>query len=290
MSHNPVHSNNFFENYTKIALSFGSAKLGLLAVRHPLHVIQMNKQAFPDLPNRVIASRIYQADGIKGFYKSTTVSILKIITAESYRGVLMIEVPKQIKQFLFSPWVSSYPIGSSLMTSLVATPIISVIDATLICPMTRFGTIQATLDKNQSLFTVYEKFIKGNVVRQLYRGYTPLLLQTCFLWGSFLMIDDVNKGALKKYTGKVSYSGIVLTSILGGSTQAAINSIPDTIRVQMQKHTSQNLNMRDTAKKIIRDHGVRSLFSTLPHRLALSIIGYGYKSVLRHFWSDKGSH
>ena len=39
-----VSSYNSVETYFKIALSFSSAKFGLLLVRHPIHVVQTNKQ------------------------------------------------------------------------------------------------------------------------------------------------------------------------------------------------------------------------------------------------------
>lgn len=202
----------------------------------------------------------------------------------------MIDVPKIIKTTLFYDSTTMHPTSIALLTSAIATPIISTIDTTVICPIIRMATLQTTLEKNVNLKDIFQALIRKNAVSQLYRGYAPLWIQTSFLWGSFFLIDDLNKSALKRYFGDVSYPVLALASIVGGGAQTLINIVPDTIRVQMQKFTRDDLNnlsMRETAKKLVKRHGFLSLFSAAPIRLVGGIIGYGYKSLLRYYWSSK---
>lgn len=274
------------ESYLKIAASFSTAKLGLLVVRHPLHVVQINKQAFPGLKNSEIISNIYRQSGIKGFYRATSASILKILAAESYRGVLMIKIPEMVRSHLSKPWIDSSTIATTITTSLIATPIISLIDTTIICPFIRLATLQITIEQNSTLKNIYNTYIKGDAVKQLYRGYTPLLIQTSLLWANFFVIDDIIKYVLRNYFRTTTYSSVALASVAGGAVQTLVNVVPDTIRVQMQKIANRNLNMRNITKNLVQQHGVRSLFSVVPHKLAGGILNYGYKSVLRHFWTS----
>ena len=278
-------SNNSLGHYFQIALSFSSIKLGLLFVRHPIHVIGTCKQASPTLTNIQIIADIYKNNGIKGFYKSTSTSILKICLAESYRGVLMIQVPKQVQSCLPKHWSQSYPTTAALTTSAIAVPIISAVDTCVICPLLRISTLQMTINEKHNLKAIYNRFIKGNIITALYRGYTPLFIQTSFLWGNFFIIDDLMKRALQKHFHEISYSGLAATSIIGGCLQTCINVIPDTVRVQMQKSASNKLSMRTVTKQLVQQHGIHSLFSAIPHKLIGGIIGYSYKSMLRHFWT-----
>jgi hypothetical protein len=61
--------------------------------------------------------------------------------------------------------------------------------------------------------------------------------------------------------------------------------VPDTIRVQMQKPGSATLSMRTIVRQLVQQHGLSSLFSAVPHKLIGGIIGYSYRSMLRHFWT-----
>lgn len=280
-----ISSDNSIENYVKIALSFASAKLGLLLIKHPLQVVLTKKQADPSLTNTEIISAIYEKNGIRGFYRSTNTSIVKILVTESYRGILMIKVPKKIHSYFPKRWSDSHPETMVCMSSLIAVPIISLIDAAIICPFTRIATLQIAAEKSNSLMAIYKMHLAENVFRQLYRGYTPLLMQTSFSWANFFVIDDLSKLILRKYFKTVSYPELALASIVGGSLQTCVNVIPDTIRVQMQKTSNHHLNMRNTIEQFVKQNGMRALISAVPHKLLGGIIAYGYKSALRHFWT-----
>ncbi len=269
-------------HYFKIALSFAIPKLGLLFVKHPVYVIKTNKQARPDLANTEIISSIYAQNGVRGFYRSTSTSAVKIFVSESYRGVLMIYVPKQMQSYLPESWKTAHPKAVSIASSLMAVPIISLIDATAICPFTRMSTLQIT--EYGSIQNIYKTHISGNVVRGLYRGYVPLLIQTAFLWTNFFVIDDLSKWVFRKDPKTFSYSEFALSSVFGGSLQTCVNIVPETIRVQMQKPSS-HLNMRNTVRQLIRQNGIRPLICAMPHKFLENTISYGCKSALRHVWT-----
>ena len=268
------------ERKAQIALSFTGAKLGLLFIRHPILVVQTCKQATPNLANLQILHTIYDTDGLRGFYKGISSSVMKICMTESYRGVLMMEVPKQVRSHLFEPYTQLFPIATTIATSLISTLLISLFDAFLVCPFSSISTLQITADRPPSLGSL----LKRHAITTLYRGYTPLFVQTALLWGNFLIVDDFLKHLLNRYCNGISYPGLACTAVIGGCLQACFNVIPDTIRVNMQKATHQNLTMRATTRLFIQTYGVRSLFYALPHRLASGIIAYSYKSMLRHFW------
>lgn len=119
------------KNHIDIALSFESAKLGLMGVIHPIHVVQSIKQANPNCTTVNIVHNIYNSRGIIGFYKATPASIVKILNPESYRGALMINVPKYIGENLPEKY------NTSISTSLISLPFISAIDPAIICPISR---------------------------------------------------------------------------------------------------------------------------------------------------------
>lgn len=199
----------------------------------------------------------------------------------------MIQIPNIVRSYLSKYRSDFHPIVTTLTTSAIAVPLISAIDASLTCPLTRMSTLQMTTGEKTSLKNIYNNHIKGNVVASLYRGFTPLYIQTALLWGNFFVIDDLMKYLLQKRFNQVSYSGLAVASVIGGGIQTCINVIPDTVRVHMQKTATDNLGMHATAKKLIRLHGMRSLFSAVPHKLIGGVVGYSYKSLLRHFWSSQ---
>lgn len=284
MSQNiPSVSNTSFKYYAEIAASFSAVKLGMLGLRHPIHVIQTCKQARPDCSNTQIISEIYKTHGIRGFYKSTSASILKICVAESYRGLLMIKVPETVRSYLPKHGSESSPTRTELTTACISVPIISAFDSMCICPLSRMSTLQITTKEKTNLKNIYDKFIKGNKT-SLYRGYTPLFIQTSFSWGNFLIVNAAIKEKVEKHFNNIPYSGLVLTSIVGGSIQTCINAIPDGIRVRMQAAGSKKLSMRATATELVQQHGVRSLFSAVPHKLFAGIFRFASLSALMSFW------
>ena len=132
---------------------------------------------------------------------------------------------------------------------------------------------------------LYNTFVRGQAISALYRGYTPLLVQTTLLWGNFFMIDDRVKQWLQQRCNGIGYSStFALTSLIGGCLQACITVGPETIRIQMQKPTTLSLTMRGTLRHIIHAHGVRSLFYSLPHKFLGHIFRYTYKNGLRDYW------
>jgi hypothetical protein len=269
------------KKYLKIATSFSLTKLGLLLVRHPMHVIQTNKQAYPALSNSQIIQNIYATNGVKGFYNSTTASVMKILLGECYRGPLMIEMPRVIEKHLPENVVKNHP----TIKTIIAIPVISLIDATIICPLVKLSTDQITRQQQTTLKEISAHYWKEGYFKHFYRGYRPLLLQTSNLWGAFFLIDDMNKAIIRKYVGEVSYSTLMAASISGGILQTFINVIPDTIRVQMQRAHSSPQSATTVAKNLVKTHGIRALFFALPHKFAGNIVGYGYKSMLRQYWS-----
>ncbi len=281
---------NSLENYFHIASSFAFAKLGLLSVRHPIHVIQTNKQANPSLSNVEIIQKIYQESGIWGFYRSTGTSIAKILVTESYRGILMIRVPRAVRSFFDDSWKELYPRSTLLLTSLFAVPIISGVDATLICPFVRMATLQTTNENNSKITAIYKNYIKGSALKELYRGYVPLYIQTALSWGNFFAIDDLIKEFLKRGFKTISYFELTLSSFIGGGVQTCLNAIPDSIRVQMQKQGTHHLTARKTFEVFVRQHGFRALFQSVPHRFLSNVVSYGYKSLLRHYWTKESEN
>jgi hypothetical protein len=280
------HAYGSVESYLKIAASYSAPKLGLLLLRHPLHVIATSKQAYPELTNLQTISHIYTQSGLRGFYKSANTSVVKAMASESYRGILGIKVPQAVRAHLLPSWMGTHQEKAALATSLIATPIISVVDATIICPVVRMATLQITTDKSSTLTSLYKKHIQTDVLRQLYRGYTPLLTQTACSWGIFFLADDLSAFLLNKDFKQPSVSQLTFAALLGGSAQTFINVIPDTIRVHMQKTEAHHLNMRNTLQHVVKVHGVRSLFSVVPHKIAGNILSYGYRNALKHFFKE----
>lgn len=274
------------ENYFKIAFSYASVKLGLLLVRNPIRVIQTNKLAYPDLTNIQIISHIYAESGVKGFGRGMTTSIAKNLATESYRGILTIKVPKAIRSHLPQSLINSHPASAAAITSLAATGIISIFDTAVICPFFRMSTLQMTMDKNNTLTTIYKTYIKTNSVKKLFQGYTPLLGQTSVLWGVFFITGDMSKFLLNKDFKQISASQAALAAILGAGFGTLINSIFDVTRVQMQRLGNSNLNTRSTLKNLVKNHGVRSLFSGAPHRFAGNIVSYGYRNILNYYLNE----
>ncbi len=271
------------KKYSQVAASFATAKLGLLLIRHPIRVIETNKQAFPNISNSQLIKNIYNNQGIKGFYQSTLTSIFRVLLSESYRGPLMIEVPSYVGRHL-----KNNAIGNEhILIPLIATPLISSIDAALTCPLLRMSTHQVTYGKKISLVEIASDYFKKNAFKQFYRGFSPLLIQTANSWGVFLILDDLSKFIIKKHCGEISYSALTLSSILGGPIQTMMNVAPDTIRVQMQKSDNTSQGLVQSTKNIIKTNGRSALFFALPHKFLGSIVAYGYKSFLREYWTNK---
>ncbi|MDF2965096.1 MAG: carrier protein [Rickettsiaceae bacterium] len=272
---------SFVEDYLKIVISFSIPKLGLMLVKHPFYVVQNIKQADPSIPNLEIIKGIYRTNGLKGFYKATPLSVSKIIATELYRGPLMIGVPQYISSHLPEDIAKSNP----LISSLVATPIIAAIDSAVLCPFMRMSTHQLTAINNKiKVSDLIKHYAEKNFLKESYRGYGPLFIQNANLWGSFFIIDDLNKTFIKKHYGD-NTSAIFFASITGGLIQTALNLVPDTIRTQMQKANSSNLSMIEVSQSFIKTYGVKGLFLGFPHKVFGGIIGYAYKSLLREYWS-----
>lgn len=274
--------------YAQIAASFVAAKTLSVLVRHPAHVVQAKKQANPSVPIKDIVKRIYNDRGVRGFYKSTSASIMKILVAECYRGPLMIEVPAYVRRnfladtsFVDSKWVSNF----------IAVPIVTTIDATLICPILRMSTHQLTSDDPRiTLKQISQHYLQTNPFKQFYRGYNMVWFQTAKSWATFFFIYDINKYLIKKYSGDVSYTALAIASLGVGVVQSTINHIPDTLRVHMQKSDHSGKNTKEVLSELVRTKGAKSLLAGISARLFGASISYGYKSMLLHYWETKTSH
>ncbi len=272
----------FLQNFIDIAPSFIGTNLGLMIIKQPILNLQINKQVYPTLSNIQIVQNIYNNEGIKSFYKATPISSFKVIVTECYRGPLMIAVPKYIdKYFPFDQ--SPY---KDLTLKLGAAPLIALIDATIICPLTRLSTHQQTTKYKLTLNEVIKDYAKTQFIKELYAGYSATLLQTSIHWSSFFLIDHYCKSLLVKNSEPLSYSSVAIASIGSGVLQTFINIIPDTIRAQMQKSQKNGDNIYNITKYLVNTYGMKAFTTALPHKLSLGIINFTSKSLLNTFWND----
>jgi hypothetical protein len=269
--------NEEVERKAKIGASFVLAKGILLSIRHPIFVLKTEKQAEPSLSNSVIAKDLYNRRGIRGFYTGTFSSVMKVGVQELYRGPLMIDAPLAIKK--------ADPSLSSFWASMYSVPLISIIDAGIICPITKVSAVQITKKDGDNSFI--EAF-KQHSTKQLYRGYMPLLAETAINWGAFFLTDETNKIIHSNYSQNSAYPLILANTMGISALTVALNLIPDTIRVQMQKAHSNNEGVFKTTKSFSKTYGGKGFFCTIPHKIYSSIVGYGYKAMLRNYWDKKG--
>jgi len=263
--------------YFQMASSFAITRLAILSVRHPVHLVQINKQANPNLSIVEIIRNIYQTSGIKGFYRATPIAISKVIIAESYRGLLMLEVPKFVRQQSSLTGVSN---------TALSTIGISLIDTIITCPSSRIYTQQ--IANNQTFTAVIKENSKTNLLKECYKGFSPLFCTISMQWGLFFTIDDTVRLFFSSKFGNNIYSATA-TALTGGAIQAGINSIPDTIRVYMQKGECKNQGMLSVAKTIVQNHGVKALFAGFQLKLVNRGIGFAYCSILRTYWENKNT-
>ena len=62
---------------------------------------------------------------------------------------------------------------------------IAVIETTILCPAERVKVYFMTQSKSES-YAEFFKSIRGNLGKELFRGYTPLLFRQCMNWTVFL--------------------------------------------------------------------------------------------------------
>lgn len=264
-------------DYVGMACSFMAAKVMSAMITHPAHVVQAKKQAGSASSLFGIVQQIFQQSGLRGFYKATSATIGKIFLAECYRGPLMIETPRLIRKCLANTEYAD----SNLVSKIIATPIISTIDTTLICPLQRMATHQITSnDPKITLFQIARGYFQMDPLRQFYRGYSIMWIQTSKSWGTFYLLYDLNRFITKKVTGEVSYRSLAFSALIGGLVNSVISHLPDTIRVQIQKDTSANTKILP----VIRSSGVTGLLAGLSVRFFINTINYGYRSMLLHYW------
>jgi hypothetical protein len=274
--------------YLQMALSFASAKLFSAAVRHPAHLVQVKKQADPNSSIKQIIQEVYAQKGVRGFYKAMPSSIYRILLAECYRGPLMVEIPACIRaNFLDDNQFKNV----KYVSNILSIPVVSTIDATLICPILKLQTHQLTSkNPNITLMQIIKHYAQSDLFdlsKQLYRGYNVVWFQTAKQWTMFFCVYDFNKYLMKKSNGNSSYSALAISSIIGGILQAAVAHVPDTIRVHMQKSDSVNKKVIPIISSLIKTHGVKGLTSGMSARLFGATAGYAYKCMLLNHFEQK---
>jgi hypothetical protein len=279
-----------FKEYIQAAISFAATRLALLSFRQPIHIIKTNKQAKPEVSSWTFIKNTLLEEGLKGFYKSTWTSVNKILLIESYRGPLLLAAPGYIEQF-FPILTKDYPWSKNVF-SIGA---ISLIDATIICPVLRISAHQVTdCNKNIRARDIFKHYTRTGLLNELYRGYRPLLFQTTVLWGSFLTFDDLTKQLTEKYFGKEkSNTTLVSTSLAAGfiysGIKTALNIIPDTVRTHMQQANRTNLGAFATLRDLHIKCGIKGLFAGATLKYINGALGFAYKSILREVFTEPKS-
>jgi hypothetical protein len=205
-------------------------------IEQPLEAIKTQWQASPGTKNEFkITKQIIESKGLfKGFYNGSIPNFTRIALKNLYRYPLMITTPDLIERFV--PLAKNDRRVSKGLTGFT----ISGIEALILCPVERIKTFMMTrqIDHNQ---TVWQRLTKdSNLVRELYRGYFPLLTRQTVAWVTFLIADQQMKDVLRHHLLLNRSEAIPARHLMVGSMFVAlINTVVimpfDCIKTHMQK-------------------------------------------------------
>ena len=105
----------------------------------------------------------------------------------------------------------------------------------------------------------------SNIIRELYRGYLPLVTRQCVAWVIFLIADSKMKSVLRDYLNLPQTETIPKQYLLPGSAAVAIFStlgiMPfDSMKTHMQRENLKSLSIKDAVNTVVQESGVRGLF------------------------------
>ncbi|CAI2373072.1 unnamed protein product [Moneuplotes crassus] len=169
--------------------------LAVYPILHPLDVLKANWQTNPHLKHELAVGRmIKNTKGIAGFYSGILTNCTKQVCKSAYRYPLISGLPRFYSR-LFDLDLDKHKYKLKMMTSLSVTSV----EASIITPFERLQVFIMTSQNTKSNYSDFLKTIKGNVRKELFKGFTPYFARQIVAWTSLLLSDAFFKSKVRKY-------------------------------------------------------------------------------------------
>lgn len=253
----------------KIA-GFSSALHGVsVSIGCPFDNTKTAKQLNPNLSYPHIFKTIYRRDGLLGFYKGFSSSVLQRGLKAAVRTPLMLYSKEAVQQVM--------PNSSSGMQSAAAGLLMGFADTALTNPLEVIKVKLMTQENSSSL----SKLLKELSPKDLGRGFSFNYAKTSLAWMNFFIVRDLSLFANEQLTGNKNLSGfgLIIASSCASISKLIITTPPDVIKSHLQQaqKSQHNVNARAVIAHIHQQFGYQKLFSgMLPravHGFMATLIG-----------------
>lgn len=181
-SQNPIRKDQNLISNSKLPILFKSSIWGAITAvmslpfEHPFDVLKTNMQAKQSSFKKTI-KYIFERKGVRGFYNGFSMNLIRASLKQAYRWPLWIAFGSLYKKIL-----AGY---NEIFKQTVTGFSISLCELIFICPFERVKVWLMTTQNQEE--TRYKKYYEKHLsFRDLYTGFTALLLKQGISWSSFL--------------------------------------------------------------------------------------------------------
>lgn len=162
----------------------------------------------------------------------------------------------QFYEYNLSQLGVTYPSIKLLLTGVS----IGAFDALALTPFERWKVVLMTRKSNNSMFSNYsgKPFLK-----ELFRGSTPIFIQSSYAWGVFLLADYELRSYATKYStdAKVPLHWVLSASAFMGFMNSCLMQPVQVVKTKFQKENPlENRGILKTMKNIIQSQGIKALY------------------------------
>ena len=134
---------------------------------------------------------------MRGFYAGGLTNLTRCILRNIYRYPLMMGLPAFYRNYL----PQAIKDNKQLLRLLTGFSI-AMIESTLTCPIERLKVYFMTAQHHKGGELSYKQFFQensGKLSKELFRGFTPLVMRQAITWTSFLQVDLFVKQRIRSY-------------------------------------------------------------------------------------------
>lgn len=189
---------------------------------------------------------IYSTKGLKGFYAGSLPNFARCVLKNSYKYPLLVGLPS-----LYNERLPDTIRQNKQILKLLTGASIALIETTILCPAERVKVYFMTQNLNQT-YKGFFTSIRGNVWKELFRGYTPLFFRQSMNWTVFLQTDLFVKTQIRRTLNLHDSDTIQAKYLMPASVLVAIVNTTMVMPLDCVKTHMEKINPTSSYRKAFR--------------------------------------